>query len=269
MKIGTIAYTTENYYDLSLQHINSILEFSTLPVTLFTIGFKASHPSKRVATIFLEEEKLFTSWQTKCFYKHIVCANTPYNVTIYLDTDIIITPEFESFFQKKYDFILESNTLFGVRHPHSPSTDPNFPVRPYINQFFKLFGVDEIPGYLLASLYAYNKSFSSHFKILYEKDKFLTQQNIIPIAGDEMVLNLYLHKKDLLKNTDCGYDISPNYSEGFFESYINNTWTTCEKYLKDYKAYNREVLPILFHGNKDPKYAQNMIELIKMKYAVK
>lgn len=77
-----------------------------------------------------------------------------------------------------------------------------------------------------------------------------------------MVLNLYLYKKGLLQNTDCGYDISPNYSEGFFESYIDGGWKTCNKYIKDYKKYNREVIPILFHGNKDPEYAKNMIKKI-------
>lgn len=266
MTTGIITYTTKNYYDLSLQLVESILEFSTYPVTVYTIGFNEPAQNDRVTIIPIEEETIFTNWQTKCFYKHLVCSLTPYDVTIYLDTDIIVTPDFQIYFNEKNDFILKSKTLLGVAHPHSPSTNTNFPVRPYINQFFNLFNVDEISGYLLASLYAYNKNFIHHFKAMFEKDRFLAEKNIIPIAGDEMVLNLYLHKKNLLKGTDCGYDISPNFSEGFFESFIDGTWKTCTKYIKDYKNYNREVLPILFHGNKDVEYAKNMINKIKLLY---
>jgi len=268
MKPGIITYTTENYYNLCLELINSVLEFTTLPVTVYTVGFKTEHKSQRVTTIYIEEEKDFTIWQTKCFYKHLICSLTPYDLTIYLDTDIIVTPDFQKFFEERYEQILSCPTLLGVAHPHSPSTNTNFSVRPYINEFFNKFGVSEIPGYLLTSLFAYNRKLIPFFEQLYKKDIILAQQNIIPIAGEEMVLNLFLYKKDLLKGTDCGYDISPNYSEGFFESFIQGDWLTCEKYLKDYKKYNRQVLPILFHGNKDPKYAENMISLIKKKYGI-
>jgi hypothetical protein len=268
MNTGIITYTTENYYDLCLELVNSVLEFSSLPVTVYTVGFKKQHSNQRVTTVYIDEEKDFTIWQTKCFYKHLICSLTPYDVTIYLDTDIIVTPDFESFFKTRQQQILDSNTLLGVVHPHSPSTNIDFPVRPYINQFFNKFGVNEIPGYLLTSLFAYNRNLIPFFKQLYLKDVVLAQQNIIPVAGEEMVLNLYLYKKNLLEGTDCGYDISPNYSEGFFESFIQGNWETCEKYLKDYKKYNRQVLPILFHGNKDPDYAKNMIIQIKKKYGI-
>jgi len=269
MTTGIITYTTENYYKLSLELINSVLKFSTLPITLYTVGFNYSSSNPRITTIYVEEDTMFVTWQTKCFYKHLVCSLTPYDITIYLDTDIIITPDFEPFFKERKQQILNSNTLLGVVHPHSPSTNKDFLVRPYINQFFNIFGIEEVPNYLLASLYAYNRTIIPHFTKMYEKDKVLVKQNLIPIAGDEMVLNLYLYKKNLLNGTDCGYDISPNYSEGFFESFIKNNWLTCEKYLKDYKRYNRTVMPILFHGNKDVNYAQNMIKQISEKYASK
>ena len=259
MNIGVIAFTTEEYYDLSLELIDSVLKFTTFPFTLYTIGFVRSHYNERVNIVQVEEEPDFQNWQTKCFYKHKICSLTSYEVTVYLDTDIIVTKEFEQFFTSRYNDILTSNTLLGNAHPHSPSTDVNFPVRPYINNFFKMFNVEEIPGYLLASLYAYKRDMISFFDELYKKDKTLAQQNIIPIAGDEMTLNLFLYKKQLLEGTDCGFDISPNYSEGFFESYIDDTWETCSKYIKDYKNFNRQVKPILFHGNKDVAYAKYMI----------
>lgn len=172
MTPGIITYTTENYYDLCLQLIDSVLKFSSYPITLYTVGFDVNHPDKRVTTIEIQEEKTFTNWQTKCFYKHLICSLTPYDITIYLDTDIIITPDFEPFFSKLYDKIFTRETLLGVAHPHSPSTNIEFPVRPYINDFFNKFGVTEISGYLLTSIFAYNRKLLPFFANLYEKIKF-------------------------------------------------------------------------------------------------
>jgi hypothetical protein len=268
-KIGIITFTDKKYLDLSLELINSVLKFTNFNLTLFTIGFDYKHQNNRVSCIKIEPSIKSPNWQTTCFYKHEICSLSPYETTIYLDSDIIVTPEFQKFFLENEEKIQKSNTIFGIAHPHSPSTNLNFPVRPYINNFFKIFGVDEVHGYILASTYAFNKRLNGMFDILFKKDKILVDKNIIPIAGDEMTLNLYLHKNNLILDADCGVDFSPNYSEGFFESYISDTWKTCYKFIKDYKDYNRMVAPILFHGNKDVEYAKSMIEKLSTKFNIK
>lgn len=266
MTHGIITFTTKKYYELSNKFIESVLNFSTYPVTLYTIGFEVTEKKDRVDYVMIEKNAYFDNWQTKCFYKHLICSLTPYDISIYLDTDIIITPDFQEFFTLNENRIKSSNTIFGTKHPHEPSTNPTTATRPYINAFFNTFGVLEVPGYVFACAYAFNRNMITHFQKMFEKDIMLVKNNIIPLTGDEAVLNLYLYKKNLINGTDCGFDFCPHYSEGFFESFINNSWKTCKKYINDYKAYNREVLPILFHGNKDLEYADRMIREIKKKY---
>ena len=58
MTTGIITYTTENYYDLCLELVNSVLKFSSYPITVYTVGFETKHPNNRVTTIKIEEENI-------------------------------------------------------------------------------------------------------------------------------------------------------------------------------------------------------------------
>jgi hypothetical protein len=261
--IGIVTFTNKKYIDICEQLVNSVLYFTNLPITVFCVDCEMHVSSERVNLVNISNEHNDEkNWFNSLASKPYVCSQTPYDITFYLDSDIIVTKLFQAWVESNIEKISKLETLFCAAHPHKPSTN-EAPTKYYINQFFNLFNVKEIPGYIFASAFAFNKKLIPHFENIYKKIDVLIKNNIFLPTGDECVMNLYFYKKNMM--FDCGYDFMPNPTEGLFEAYIDGGLEKSSKYIKDYKNWGREVKPVLFHGNKNVEYAKLMIEQLAKK----
>ena len=255
MEKGIIAFTNEGYLKLAETLVESILKFSSLPVTIVTMGFDHNFENNRVNSKCLNLELNQKSWVESCLSKYMVCAQTPYDITFYADIDIVITKEFEPWFNSIEPTIASLDELFCTKHPHYPCNESNT----RLLHFFKKFGIGITPDYVFAAGYAYNRKFIPHFLDAYKRAISLLKEGIEFPTGDECFLNAFLMQNKLIY--DSGYDYLPNAE--LFESYINKSLDD-NKYLHPiYIEKGRYIKPVLFHGNKDVSRARYMIEEIE------
>lgn len=255
MKKGIIAFTNEKYLKLTETLIESILKFSSLPVTIVTMGFDHDFKNNRVNSKQLDLELNQNSWVESTLSKYIVCAQTPYDITFYADIDLIITKEFESWFNSIEPTVSSLEALFCCKHPHYPCNENNLSLL----QFFKKFGIGATPDYILTAGYAYNRKFIPHFLDAHKRAINLVKESVEFPTGEECFLNAFLMQNKLIR--DSGYDYLPNAE--LFESYINKS-LDAKNYLHPiYQKEGRYIKPILFHGNKDINRARYMIEEIE------
>jgi hypothetical protein len=255
MNKGLIALTNEKYLPLTEAFVESILKFSSLPATIFTMGFNYNFKNNRITNKQLDLELNKDSWAECCVSKLNICSQTPYDITFYLDADSIITKEFEPWLNSIETTIVSLEKLFCCKHPHFPCNKDNHSLL----QFFKKFGLGETSNYVFAAGYAYNRKFTPHFLDMYKKAVNLLKEGIELPTGDECFLNVNLLQNNLIY--DSGYDFLP--SADLFNSYINKSLNPKHYFHPIYLEEGRYIKPVLFHGNKNVNQAWHMIEEIE------
>jgi len=268
MNKGLIGFTNEKYITLTETFVDSVLKFSTLPVTIITMGFDHNFKNSRVNNKRLDLELDQNAWVEstltsiqdnsgwRCgLSKYTACAQTPYDVTFYADIDIVITKEFEPWFNSIESTVASLKELFCCKHPHYPCNETNHSLL----QFFKKFGIGVTSDYILAAGFAYNRNFIPRFLDAHKRAINLLKEGVEFPTGDECFLNAFLMQNNLIQ--DSGYDYLPNAE--LFESYINKS-LDAKKYIHPiYLEQGRYINPVLFHGNKDINRARYMIEEIE------
>jgi hypothetical protein len=272
MIAGILTFTTKEYVPIAHMLVESVLQFTTYPITIVSFDCVFSHSSKRVNNIVVHLKKDTGNWTNNCVLKMHACSLSPYRNTMYLDTDIIVSPLFEQWFNDNIMYLEISNTLLSTNHPHLPS-GKCLSYNEYIKPFYTKLGINELKHYIFAAAFGFNSNFLQNFEKIYEVGEKMIHDNTFLPTGDECLLNLFLHEKDLAY--DCGYDFIPNY--GMFESWILGKLEDDPKYIEDYRdwgknheyaEWSRRIEPVLFHGNKDITQADDMIKQMIAKYDI-
>lgn len=255
MKKGLVGFTNEKYIALTEVFVDSVLKFSSLPVTIITMGFDHDFKNNRVNNKRLDLELNQNSWVESTLSKYIVCAQTPYDITFYADIDMVITKQFEPWFDSIESTVASLEKLFSCKHPHFPCNETNHSLL----QFFKKFGIGVTPDYILSAGYAYNRKFIPRFLDAHKRAIDLVREGVEFPTGEECFLNAFLMQNNLIH--DSGYDYLPNAE--LFESYINKSLHAKNYIHPIYLEQGRYINPVLFHGNKDINRARYMIEEIE------
>ena len=240
MKKGFVTFVNADptYSALNDILIESVLNFTDLPIEVNSINFNFKHSSERVycKRINIQTE----DYSNICYAKTTASLNTNFDVALQLDSDMIITKESVQLF----DLIdPDERFVLGSLHPKDPCNQGNI---------MSYYGIDKKTQPYIHATYLFTKNSKDFLSEVEEMKNHLIKKQITPINFDETILNCALWKHNRKTSfTDC-YD---PYFELFF-------CLTPRKPL--YAGYENlpKVKHLICHGCKDPIVAKKIYEEI-------
>jgi hypothetical protein len=230
---GYVVFVNENkkYLDLLEILIESVINFSTKSIEVFSINFDYKHSSDRV--ISRRVDVPVVNFENICYTKLYSSFNSSFDYGIQLDSDFIITKEMDKLFNDCHKII---KYPLGSRHPQDPDNQ---------SQIMSYLGVKEKSQPYVHATYLFSKESKPFLEECYNLSKELQSKGIIPPNYDETILNCMLWKNN-----------------------VNDFVTTYDPYFDFFIHRDRNhehgygTLPINFyscHAQKDPIEARKIL----------
>lgn len=232
MKKGFITFVNKHqtYCALNDILIQSVLNFTNLPIEVNSINFDFKHSSERVhcKRINIKTE----DYANICYAKTTASLNTSFDLALQLDSDMIVTKESVQLF----DLIdPEERFVLGSLHPHDPCNQGNI---------MSHYGIHKKTQPYIHGTYLLTKNSKDFLSEVKEMQNHLMKKEITPINFDETILNCALWRYNRKTSfVDC-YD-------PYFETFLSKK-----------NNYPLKVKRLICHGCKDPIIAKNIYEKI-------
>jgi hypothetical protein len=230
---GYVVFVNENkkYIELLDVLIESVINFSSRPIEIFSINFNYNHSSDRV--IKRRVDIPVVNFENICYTKLYSSFNSSFDYGIQLDSDFIITKEMDKLFNDCYKI---TKYPLGSRHPQDPNNQL---------EIMSYLGIKEKTQPYIHATYLFSKDSKSFLEECYILSKELQSKNIVPSNYDETILNCMLWKNN-------ANDFVTTY-DPYFDFFIHRD----RKILHGYGD-----LPINFyscHGIKEPYFAKEIL----------
>ena len=234
----TFVDDSQQYQNLTDILVESVLNFSTRPIEIFSINTDYRHSSERVINrrVDLKTSKDYASI---CYSKLYSSFNSEFEYGIQLDSDFIITKYMDKLFEDTHTI---TTTPLGSLHP----SDPN-------NQEFVMnyLGVTKKTQPYVHATYLFSNNCKPFLEECYNLSQFFYQNGINPPNYDETIYNSMLWKYGSNRWVDC-YD-------PYYDFFLNHNHKDMHGYgwMKNVNFYS-------CHGIKDPNFARKVLDnLIK------
>jgi hypothetical protein len=236
MKEGYVVFVNDNPKYISLLNIlvESVINFSTRPIEVFSINFDYKHSSDKVITKKIEIPRV--GFDTICYSKLYASFNSEFDYGVQLDADFIIT--------KKMDLLFDKCKNVGKLplcslHPEDPNNQ---------QEIMNILGVEHKTQPYVHATYLFSNETKDFLKECFEFSNYCLENNIIPKNYDETILNVMLWKNNAKLWIDP-YDI---YYEVFLRGEnIENAYPS-DFNLNFYSC----------HGQKNPDEAMKILNIL-------
>lgn len=234
MNEGYVTFVDDNptYSELTNILIESVVEFSTKKIEVFSINCDFKHSSNRVINRRIDvKEKNFASI---CYSKIFASLNSSFDYGVQLDSDFIITKDMDKLFDNR-DII--KTTPLGSLHPLDPNDQ---------GSLMSYLGVTQKTQPYVHATYFFSKECKPFLEECYDLSQFFIKNGNHPPNFDETILNTMLWKYGSDKWLDC-YD-------PYFDFFLNHETKHSHGYgwMENVNFYS-------CHGIKDPNHARQVL----------
>lgn len=251
MRKGFVTLTNGNdkYVKLVDVLVESVLDFTDYEIEVYGVNFDYNHSNKRVIPkkINLENE----NFESICFSKIQSCISSDFDLTVHLDSDIVISGEIKKIFE---EFDINTSKYKFPKHPWDGQLKHE-----HISCMNYMGTSKKTQPYVHAATFIFSKEAKDFFQEVYNVSQKMLTDGFHPINQDETILNCLLWKNSENNSfIDC-YD--PYYE--FFKSKIGLP----SKYNHNSDIYseipNFNVNYYLSHGCKNFEEAKEILEKLK------
>ena len=239
MTEGYVTFVDSNstYIELTNILVESVLNFSTKQIEVFSINSDYHHSSDKVISRRIDVKN--NDYATICYSKLYSSFNSSFNYGVQLDADFIITKDMDKLFE---DAKTIEETPLGSLHPSDPNNQES--VMSYL-------GVTEKSQPYVHATYLFSDSCKPFLEECYNLSQVFYSNGWNPPNLDETIYNSMLWKYGSKKWVDC-YD-------PYFDFFLNHN----NKEMHGY-GWMENVNFYSCHGIKDPSHARSVLEnLIK------
>lgn len=222
--------------------IDSILNFTSYEIEVFSINSEYKHTNNRVRTQRLNSTG--ESFLDICQNKIIAATKSSFDLSIHLDADMIVTKDIINIFN--YASNIDEYILAPI-HPGDYSFIQNNKLEPLHGekQLMNILNISsKTQPYVHADTFLYNKNSIPFLETVLDLINFCKNKNIPLYAQDETAINVLLWKNNQTNRyTEC-YD-------GYFEIFEDPNALKNQYPILPIKKY-------LAHGCKDPVRARSI-----------
>jgi hypothetical protein len=235
MTEGYVTFVDSNptYLELTNILVESVLNFSTRPIEVFTINSDYNHSSSRVINRRIDVKNV--DYATICYSKLFSSFNSNFNYGIQLDADFIITKDMDKLFEDTKTIV---DTPLGSLHPSDPNNQQS--VMSYL-------GVTEKSQPYVHATYLFSDGCKPFLEECYNLSQTFYSNGWNPPNFDETIYNSMLWKYGSKKWVDC-YD-------PYFDFFLNHNHKEMHGYgwMENINFYS-------CHGIKDPNFARSVLD---------
>lgn len=238
MSEGYVTFVDDSpsYFELTKILVDSVLEFSTKSIEVFSINTEFVHPNSRV--INRKIELVNKNYATICYSKLYASFNSSFDYGIQLDGDFIITRKMDSLFEIAKTI---QKTPLGSLHPSDPNNQ---------HGVMELLGVKEKTQPYVHATYLFSNECKPFLEECYLLSQEFVKSGNHPPNFDETILNVMLWKYKSNRWVDC-YD-------PYFDFFLNHETKISHGYgwMENVNFYS-------CHGIKDPGFARKTLDYIR------
>lgn len=236
MKEGYVTFINDNPLYRSLLDIlvESVIQFSSKEIEVFSINFDYKHSSDRVINKRINLNSV--NFETICYSKIYSSLNSEFDNGIQLDCDFILTDKMDILFDQCKE--IKEYPIFSL-HPKDPNNQENI---------MDLLNVKTKSQPYVHATYLFSKKNNDFLQECYDFSKYCLKNNIKPVNFDETIFNVFLWKYCVKNSWINPYDI-------YYENFINHNPI----------GYGTEINFYSCHGCKDISLAKNIFENIRTK----
>jgi hypothetical protein len=253
--IGYVTFCTQNYIEILHNLIKSVESFSRYPVHVFTINFELNFDSSRISSSSIYVDESLLDFYSICACKLFSAIHSPFDLTLLLDCDMIVTPEIDNIFDIEADRVSRSSHPLFCRHPHDNLR--NHPRSVNIKRLFNDLGVQLTDQRYLFASFIFTRRQIWLFQEAYE---LMLSARLY--GEDEVVLNALVHKYRLA--ADIGYCYLLNGTDDILRSYADGHTERSTEIITNYVSHNCPIRTYIFHGHliKDPSFTSRFLRLM-------
>lgn len=243
MREGYVVFVNDNPLYISLLNIlvESVINFSTKPIEVFSINFDYKHSSNRVINKRINLPRV--GFDTICYSKLYSSFKSEFNYGVQLDADFIIT--------KKMDLLFDECKKIGKLplcslHPQDPNNQ---------QEIMNILNVKNKTQPYVHATYLFSDDTKDFLKECYEFSNYCLTNNITPKNYDETILNVMLWKNNANLWIDP-YDI-------YYEIFLKG------KNIKNGYPDNFKLNFYSCHGQKNPDESIKILNMLIEKEKIK
>jgi len=234
---GFILFFTQDWMDIIMNLINSILMFSKYDIETYCIGFEYNfnHPRIRNNTIQLNHLHFFNI--TKC--KLIASVNTLFDYALLLDGDMIVNKDIDQIFEDNEIRIQQYKCPLFAKHPHNP-----------FERYSEI--ISSITKKTPKMKWVYSNYLFIRSQIWFLEEVLTFMDNITDYSfyypvPEEGIINALLTEYEV--DYDLGYNYFPPGLLSVVDYYMDGKNVEGKKHIDAYLLYDCPIKMYAFHGH--------------------